>query len=119
LSNGFNFDGGWSANVNGDYNSHAPRSIQGVSNAYFSTSLSLNKELIKNKLSVSGAINSPFTKFRNDVTRITGPDFTEINRNQLYFRSVRFSLNYNFGHLSSDIKKSRKTINNDDAGGAF
>jgi outer membrane receptor protein involved in Fe transport len=119
LSNGFKFDGGWSANVNGDYNSHAPRSIQGVSNAYFTSSLSLNKELVKNKLFVSGAINNPFTKFRNDVTRITGPGFEETNSNQLYFRSVRFTLNYNFGHLASDIKKSRKTINNDDKGAAF
>jgi ferric enterobactin receptor len=34
--------------------------------------------------------------------------------NQSYFRSVNFSITYNFGGLNSDIKKSRKGIRNDD-----
>jgi len=114
VSNGFKFDKGWSMNVNADYNSRNPTSLQGTTNGFFSTSISVNKELVKNKLYVSAAVNNPFTKFRYSNTETTGRDFVQTNVNQLYFRSVNFSLNYNFGRLNSDIKKSRKGINNDD-----
>ncbi|WP_299579136.1 outer membrane beta-barrel protein [Mucilaginibacter sp.] len=120
LSNSFRFDGGWSGNVNADYQSRMPHSIQGVSNAYFSTSVSVNKELVKDKLYVSGAVNNPFTKFRNNVVTTTSPDFFQVDENQKYFRYATFSLNYKFGRLKNDIKKSRKNIKNDDVGnGAF
>ncbi len=114
VSNGFHFDKGWSMNVNADYNSRNPTSLQGTTNAFFNTSLSVNKELIKSKLYFSAAVNNPFTKFRYSNSETTGPDFVQTNINQQYFRSVNFSLNYNFGKLNSDIKKNRKGINNDD-----
>jgi ferric enterobactin receptor len=117
LSNGFKLDGGWSANLNADYQSRAPHSIQGISNAYFSTSLSVSKTLVAGKLSVSAAVNNPFTKFRYNVTTTTSPDFLQVDETQKYFRYASFSLNYNFGRLKSGIKKNRKGINNDDVGG--
>ncbi|MES2276192.1 MAG: outer membrane beta-barrel protein [Bacteroidota bacterium] len=120
LSNSFKFDTGWSVNVNADYQSRMPRSIQGVSNAYFSTSVSANKELVKNKLYFSGAVNNPFTQFRNNVVTTTSLDFFQVDENQKYFRYATFGLNYKFGRLKNDIKKSRKAIKNDDVGnGAF
>lgn len=114
VSNGFKFERGWSINVNADYNSRNPNSLQGSTNGYFTTSLSVNKELVKNKLYFSAAVNNPFTKFRYSNSETSGPDFVQTNVNQLYFRSVYFSLNYNFGRLNSDIKKNRKGIDNDD-----
>lgn len=117
LSNGFKLDKGWSMNLNIDYQSRAPRSIQMIENAYFSSSLSVNKELIKNKLFISGSVNNPFTKFRNSLITTTGQGYYQLNDNQIYFRFVNFSLNYNFGKLKSDIKKNRKGIQNDDTGG--
>jgi ferric enterobactin receptor len=114
LSNGFKFDKGWSTNANFDYYSPTPSSIQGLNNGFASTSLSVNKELVKNKLFFSTAVNNPFTKYRNRITETTGPDFTQMSNNLTYFRSISFSINYNFGRLNSDIKKSRKGINNDD-----
>lgn len=114
LSNGFKFNKGWSMNVNADYTSRSPTDLQGVRNAYITSSLSVNKEVIKNKLFFSTAINNPFSKFRNSITETTGPDFFQVNNSQVYYRSVSFSLNYNFGRLKSDIKKSRKEIRNDD-----
>jgi ferric enterobactin receptor len=114
ISNGFKFDKGWSTNANFDYYSPTPSSLQGLNNGFASTSLSVNKELVKNKLFFSAAVNNPFTKYRNRITETTGPDFTQTSNNLTYFRSISFSINYNFGRLNSDIKKSRKGINNDD-----
>ncbi|MDR3711420.1 MAG: TonB-dependent receptor [Puia sp.] len=117
VSNGFKLDGSWSANLNMDYQSRAPHSLQGVSNAYASTSLGVSKQLVTGKLYVSGVVNNPFTKFRNNVTTTTSPDFLQVDETQKYFRYASFSLNYNFGRLKSGIKKNRKGINNDDVGG--
>jgi len=114
LSNGFKFDKGWSMNANFDYYSPNPSSLQGKNNGFASTSLTVNKELVKNKLFFSAGVNNPFTKYRTKVTTTTGPDFVQTGNNLVYFRSVNFSINYNFGRLNSDIKKSRKSINNDD-----
>ncbi|WP_183572564.1 TonB-dependent receptor domain-containing protein [Mucilaginibacter sp. X5P1] len=114
LSNGFKFNKGWSMNANFDYYSPTPLSLQGVNNGFASTSLSVNKELVKNKLFFSTGVNNPFTKYRNKRTETDGPGFTQTSDNLAYFRSVNFSINYNFGKLNSDIKKSRKSINNDD-----
>lgn len=114
LSNSFKFNEGWSSNLNFDFYSKQPRSIQVTANAFATSSLSVNKELIKNKLFLSAAVNNPFTKFRNSITETTGDDFIQTNDNQVYFRSFRCSINYNFGRLKSDIKKNRKGINNDD-----
>jgi len=79
--------------------------------------VSVNKELVKDKLYVSGYVNNPFTKFRNNVMTTTSSDFLQVENDQKYFRYANFSLNYNFGRLKSDIKKNRKSINNDDVGG--
>jgi ferric enterobactin receptor len=117
LYNTFKPADSWSANLNLEYQTRQPRSLQGVSSPFFSSSVSITKDLIKNKLSISGAVNNPFTKFRNDMTTTTGTDFYQVNDNQLYFRYVSFNLNYNFGKLKNDIKKNRNGIRNDDTGG--
>lgn len=113
-SNTFRLPKGWTVDADVNYSGHNPQSLQGLSNAYFSTSLSVNKEVIKNKLTISAYVNNPFTKFRTNIITTTDPDFTEVNYNQVYFRSASISLNYNFGRLQSDLKKSRKSIRNDD-----
>ena len=114
LSNAFRFDKGWTLSVNGDFYSKTPYSLQGIYNAFATTSLSVNKELVKNKLFFSTGINNPFTKFQYRTIVTDGPGFMQTGDNQSYFRSVHFSITYNFGGLNNDIKKSRKGIRNDD-----
>lgn len=115
LSNTLKLDKGWSFNASIRYNGPAPTSIQGYTNAYFSSNVGLNKELVQHKLYFGMSVNNPFTKFRNIVNTTNGPDFVEHNINQAYFRSVSVSLNYNFGKLNGDVKRSRKSINNNDS----
>jgi ferric enterobactin receptor len=115
LSNTLKLDKGWSFNAAVRYNGLAPTSIQGYTNAYFSSNVGLNKELVQHKLYFGLSVNNPFTKFRNIVNTTNGPDFVENNINQAYFRSVSVSLNYNFGKLNGDVKRSRKSINNNDS----
>ncbi|TSJ43360.1 TonB-dependent receptor [Mucilaginibacter corticis] len=111
---GYALDGGWRINANVDINGRNPTGLQGSSNGVVSTGLSVNKQLIKNKLSLSAGVRNPFTKYRNNITETSGTDFTQTIINQNYFRSYTISLNYNFGKLKDAIKKTRRGINNDD-----
>jgi ferric enterobactin receptor len=114
LSNSLRLEKGWSFNAGVNFNGRSPTSLQGQTNAFFFTTAGVNKEIVKGKLNIAAAINNPFIKFRNSITTTTGPDFLETNMNQLYFRSANISLNYNFGRLNGDVRKARKSINNDD-----
>lgn len=113
-STSYGFGNGWrsgaSCNVNG-----SSFSLQKKTNGYTSTSFSLSKDLIKNKLSCSASVNNPFTKYRRVITDISGPDFLQVNTNENYFRSCNIRLNYNFGKLKKEtIQKNRRGIKNDD-----
>ena len=88
--------------------------LQGTTNSMISSSFSVNKDLIKDKVSVAGSINNPFRKYRENLTSTFGPDFQQTNYRWDYFRSFNFSLNYKFGKLNESIKKNKRGIRNDD-----
>lgn len=117
-STGYRFEKGWRAN--GNFNLNGPNlSIQGTSKAFASSSFSVNKDIVKDKLSLSVASNNPFTKFRTNHTESFGnaPRFNQTNDSQTYFRSFSASMNYKFGKLKEGIKKSKREIRNDDVSG--
>lgn len=89
-------------------------SLQGTTNAFVSSSLSLSKELFDGKLALSAAVNNPFNKYRNNYRYTFGPDFEQHAYNRDYFRSFQFSANYKFGKLKEAVRKSRRGIRNDD-----
>ncbi|MDB5009228.1 MAG: hypothetical protein JWQ06_17, partial [Mucilaginibacter sp.] len=113
-STGYTFNKDWRVSAEFDISGRNPTGIQGHSNGFTSWSFNVNKQLIKNKLSLSASLRNPFTKYRTNQVETNGPDFAQINRNQVYFRSYSMSLNYNFGKLKGEIKKNKRGINNDD-----
>ncbi|RXF67239.1 outer membrane beta-barrel protein [Arcticibacter tournemirensis] len=113
---GYKFEKGWRVNANFSYSS-AYITLQGQGNSYYYTSLSVNKELIKNKLTFSASTNNPFAKYREYVNETTGADFTQSSNYRNYFRSYSLSLNYRFGKLEGSIKKNKRGIKNDDVSG--
>ena len=115
-STGYSFSNGWRANASFYINGRNPTGLQGSSNGYAGTSFSVNKQIIKNKLVLSASANNPFTQYRTSKTITNGSDFAQTNVNQVYFRSFSASLNYNFGKLKDGVKKSKRSINNDDGG---
>ncbi len=117
LNSGYNFEQGWRVSTNVFLN--GPNlSIQGTSNPYASVSLTVNKDVVKDKLSFSATVNNPFSKYRNNVRSSFGPDFTQTNINYTYFRGFTASLNYRFGKLKDAVKKNKRGISNDDIQGA-
>ena len=116
VASGYRFEKGWRAN--GNFNLNGPGiSIQGTSKPFATSSFSVNKDIIKDKLSFSAASNNPFTKYRTNHTETFGTGFNQINDSQTFFRSYSFSMNYKFGKLKEAIKKSKREIRNDDVSG--
>lgn len=104
---------GWRVSVNYGYNSRY-LTLQGNSNSFNYYSFNMSKEIVKNKLTFSAGVNNPFNKFRNYVSETNGDNFTQTSFSQSYFRTFNFALNYRFGKLTSDIKKNKHNIDNDD-----
>ncbi|MCF2492060.1 outer membrane beta-barrel protein [Dyadobacter chenhuakuii] len=112
-STGYKLEKDWRINAN--LVSMGPSvNLQGTSNSMISPSFSVNKDIIKDKLSFSAAANNPFTKFRKYHTETSGPNFTSFNDRRDYFRYFNVSLNYKFGRLKEAIKKNKRSIRNDD-----
>ncbi len=109
----YRFEKGWRANTSMNFN--GPNlSIQGTSNSYIGSSFSVNKDIVKDKLSFSAAVNNPFSKYRTNIRESFGPDFLQVNNEMQFYRGFNTSLNYKFGKLKSSIRKNARGIRNDD-----
>lgn len=111
-----NYQVGKSWRVSGDFtfNSVGLSGVQTNINGYTASTIAVNKDLIANKFTVSASIINPFTKYRFVNEKINGPDFDQQTQNSIYYRSFAFSINYRFGKLKGEIKKTARGIKNDD-----
>lgn len=110
LDNGyrFGFDAGY---YSGDI------LLQGRSTHFIFTSYSASKEMLKKKLTLAIAANSPFKQRFQFTQYTTTPDYYQVSHNQNRYSNYRISLSYKFGKLNGDIKKNQRSINNDDTKG--
>ncbi|GAB3175428.1 outer membrane beta-barrel family protein [Telluribacter humicola] len=113
ISTGYRLEKDWRVNANLNVNGPSIN-LQGTSNSMISSSFSVNKDIVKDKLSFSASVNNPFTKFRRDYRESFGPDFVQSNERWDYFRTFSGSFNYKFGKLKEGIKKNKRGIRNDD-----
>ncbi len=112
-SAGYRFEKGW--RLNASVNVSGPNlTLQGSSNSYIGSSFIVNKDLVKDKLSFSAAVNNPFSKYRTNIRESFGPDFFQTSNFQTFYRTFNTSLNYRFGKLKANIKKNSRGIRNDD-----
>jgi len=114
---GINLNSSWKLGSNytvqcyGDYEARSV-TLQGNTSDRFYYSFSAKKELPVKKLTISLTAVSPFTSYisQNEIVRSAG--FTSTMRNQYLNRSIRVSLNWEFGGLTRE--KSVRKISNDD-----
>ncbi|MEO5912370.1 MAG: outer membrane beta-barrel protein [Pelobium sp.] len=118
FSTSYKFESGWGMNGSFYYNGK-DINLQGGGNSYAGVSLSINKDLIKNKLSFSASANNFLTKYRYNRNFTEGLNFAQRSEDQNYARTFSLSLNYRFGELKGGIKKSKKSISNDDVSGGI
>lgn len=114
VTSGYRFEKGWRVNADFTWKSSGLQLPLGRTNGFKASTFSLNKELIQNRLSFSGAISNPFTKYRSVEEQTIGPNFLQETNSQVYHRRFTVSLNYRFGKLKDEIKKNKRGIKNDD-----
>lgn len=101
--------------LNGSVNLNSRRlGLQDVSNPTISSSISANKDLLKDKLSFSASISNPFVSYQTRVNKLSGVNFSQNSESRMYFRSMSASLNYRFGKLKAPLNKNKRGIANDD-----
>lgn len=113
LNAGYKFEHNWKANASFSYS--APDVLlQGKTVASTYLNLSASKDLIKDKLTLSGAVANPFKKYRNYSTTTKGSNFEQLTSTRYYFRAFNARLNWRFGKLKDGIKKNQRSISNED-----
>lgn len=81
------------------------------------TSLSIDKDIISEKLFFAANVNNPFGKFRDFWKISQGSNFNQTATSVNYYRSFTLSLNYKFGRTGDLVKKNKRSIKNDDSSG--
>jgi hypothetical protein len=112
----YKFKNDWRATLNGGY--YSPWiALQGKSNEYLYSSLSLSKEFLKKKANFSASVSNPFQKYRRWKNTTATTEFIQLQNYNNFYRQINLSFNYKFGKLSGEIKKNKRGINNDDSTG--
>ncbi|WP_338873830.1 TonB-dependent receptor [Spirosoma sp. SC4-14] len=88
-------------------------SLQSRNTGWYYYSLSAKKEFIDKKASLTLNINNPFNRDVKITSNQFAPSYTAQNISFYMNRSVRLTVSYKFGQMSSGGKQSRK-ISNDD-----
>lgn len=101
----------YSVQAYGDYDARSIE-LQGFEGAWFYYSFSAKKELPARKLTFTLTTVSPFGSYRSQKEVVSSPEFYSIMRNQYLMRSVKLSINWEFGGLFK--QGSGRKINNDD-----
>jgi outer membrane receptor protein involved in Fe transport len=117
LSSGYRFDKGWRVNGNINYALTPFILLQGEGRTIVFSSLSINKDLLKEKLSLSAQLSNPFTKYMYFPNNLRTGNYEFVKSHRSWFRVFGYSLNYKFGKLKGTIAKNKRGINNDDVEG--
>jgi outer membrane receptor protein involved in Fe transport len=89
--------------------------LQGTSSPFYYASWSLSKNLLKKRLTISGSISNPFSRFLRYETDTYDQRFIQNIDNEIVYRRFNLGVNFKFGKLKDgSIKKSRENIKNDD-----
>jgi len=88
--------------------------LQGKTNGYVATVLSLNKEFFNKKLGVILRCDNPTQQYRTSRNIFSSVGFTQQNDIYRRVRGYYINIYYSIGSLKEKIKKNKHGINNDD-----
>lgn len=88
--------------------------LQGSSDDFYYSSFSVVKTFLEKKLSVTAIISNPNKKFNSFTQYAESPDFYQSTTRNSYYRTFTLAASYKFGKLSTNIKKNKRGISNDD-----
>ncbi len=113
---GYRFDGGYRVGIDAGFFS-GNVTLQGSTSDFIYNSLVVTKEFFNKNATISLVANCPESKYHNDTSTTTTPQFEQYSYNQNPYRTFAIRFSYKFGKLNSDIKKNQHGIENDDTKG--
>ncbi len=91
--------------------------LQGEQSPQYFTSISVNKDFLKKKLTVSLSCSNPISKNRKYEYSTFNEYFYTNSISHYPAREGRISISYRFGNMKESIKKVQRGISNDDVKG--
>lgn len=116
LNLAYKFDNGYRISTDAAYETGSV-TLQGKSSSFFYSSLVVAKEFLDKKATISLVANNPWSEYQTYRSTTTTANFYQTSFSQNVYRTFAIRFNYRFGKLSSDIKRSQRSINNDDTKG--
>ena len=90
-------------------------SLQGRGAGYYYYGINVNKSFLKDKrLTVTLYARNIFNKYRTYSNTIDAETFKNSSKSRIYQLSWGVSVNWRFGKLESQVKRTNRSINNDD-----
>ncbi|HPG07214.1 MAG: TonB-dependent receptor [Saprospiraceae bacterium] len=103
----------WQIEAFGFFNS--PRfTLQGTFPSFSMYSIGISKEFLNKRASLGIRAVSPFQKYLNFKTELSGATFTQTSNFSMPFRSVGVTFRYSFGKLDFKARERGSSIKNDD-----
>ena len=103
----------WQIEAFGFFNS--PRfTLQGTFPSFSMYSIGISKEFLNKRASLGIRAVSPFQKYLNFKTELSGETFTQTSNFSMPFRSVGITFRYSFGKLDFKARERGSSIKNDD-----
>lgn len=94
--------------------------LQGSGSTYFYHSIGLSQKFFKQTFTVSVYANNPFKRYMSSTSTRSDEYFNSVYSYRYEMRQFSLNLGYRFGKMNAQVKKTRRSINNDDklAGGS-
>lgn len=81
---------------------------------YFSHTLSLQKSMLNDRLNITFTADNPFRKYYHIKSNSSGKNFATSSSIKFIPQSFSIGVSYCIGKLQSGVKKTERTITNDD-----
>lgn len=88
--------------------------LQGKTMGYFSHTLSLRKSMLNDRLNITFTADNPFQKYYHIKSNSSGKNFATSSSIKFIPQSFSIGVSYRIGKLQSGVKKTERTITNDD-----
>lgn len=89
-------------------------SLQGKGDGQFGYTLSVTKQMLKNRLSISAFAGNFFKKYMRYENTTTSTGFTQRSWSKFNQQHFGVSVSFRIGELKASVKKAERTISNDD-----
>ena len=99
---------------------HSPSGIYYMDHSYYDYYASLQRSFLKDdRLTIRIGANSPFNKYRSSEAETVNGDYRDYQQSWVRGRSFSLSVTWRFGSLKASVKKTERSIDNDDVVGGI